>query len=184
MKQNIIIGALLLVIGIVLGLLVCRSCSTPEEVEIVQTDTVVVRDTIREYYPVETERKVVDTMRIVVRDTIRMKDTLYVSIPLEKKIYASSEYYAEISGYRPSLDYIEVFPKTTIIKECRTESVTKRHGLELGIEASYSTIFSLPLHLEYSYGLTKWLDVYGYAEYELLRKQFAVGAGTKIGIEW
>lgn len=63
MKQNIIIGALLLILGLVSGLFICRSCSTPKEIEIVQIDSVVVRDTIREYYPIEKEKKVVDTMR-------------------------------------------------------------------------------------------------------------------------
>ena len=62
-----------------------------------QIDSVVVRDTIREYYPIEKEKKVVDTMRIVVRDTVRIADTLYMSLPLEVKLYSTDEYYAEVS---------------------------------------------------------------------------------------
>ena len=92
MKQNIIIGALLLVLGIVSGLFICRSCSTPEEVEIVQIDSVVVRDTVREYYPVEIKTERIDTQLVVIRDTVRIADTLYMSLPLQRRTYKRDDF--------------------------------------------------------------------------------------------
>ena len=183
MKQNIIIGALLLILGLVLGLFICRSCSTPEKVEIVQIDSVVVRDTVREYYPVERERKVVDTMRIVVRDTVRIADTLYINLPLEVKLYFTDEYYAEVSGYRPSLDCIEVYPKTTIITQSVSKATTK-NTLSIGMETSYLNTVSIPIYLEYGRMLHKNVEIYGQAFYDLPLRQWGVGIGIKAEVEW
>lgn len=144
----------MLIVGIVLGLFLCRSCSTPERVEIVQIDSVVRVDTVREYYPIERERVVIDTTLIVVRDTLRVKDTLYMNLPLEKRMYASSEYYAEVSGYRPCLDYIEVYPRTTIITRSETVQPSKwsfSADLGLDIGKGHSAYLSPNLGLEVRY---------------------------------
>lgn len=183
MKKNIIIGALLLILGLVSGLFICRSCSTPEEAEIVQIDTVVVRDTIREYYPIEKEKKVVDTMRIVVRDTVRIADTLYMSLPLEVKLYSTDEYYAEVSGYRPSLDYIEVYPKTTIITQSVSKATTK-NTLSIGMETSYLNTVSIPIYLEYGRMLHKNVEIYGQIFYDLPGKQWGAGIGAEFKFDW
>lgn len=184
MKKNIIIGASLLIVGIVSGLFLCRSCSTPERVEIVQRDSVVVRDTVKEYYPVEIKTERVDTMRIVVRDTVRIKDTLYMNLQMQRRTYKRDDFYAEVTGYNPRLTYIEVYPETVYVTTEKIKPVTKRNALEFGIEVNYSTMFNIPLHLEYSHALTDVLSVYGYGEYELLRKKFGVGAGTKVAFGW
>lgn len=46
-------------------------------------------------------------------------DTAFVEIPVpvEVKTYADSTYRAQVSGYRPSLDWIEVYQKTTTITQ-------------------------------------------------------------------
>lgn len=141
-------------------------------------------DTVKESYPVPVRDEIVDTLRIVVRDTIRVKDTLYVNVPLEKKLYASSEYYAEVSGYRPSLDYIEVYPKTKIVKEYVSQPATNRNTLSFGIEPSYMNTLSIPIYLEYGRMLHKNIEIYGQIAYDLPSKSFGVGAGLKIQIGW
>ena len=181
MKRNIVIGALMLIVGMVIGWL-CRN-HFRDEVKMVQIDSVVFRDTIREYHPIEIRKEIVDTMLVIIRDTIRVKDTLYVSIPLEKKIYASSEYYAEISGYRPNLDYIEVFPKTTIITE-RIASKQPKNSIGVGVETSYMNALSIPIYLEYSYLLHKNVEIYGQIGYDLPSRRFGIGIGAKASIGW
>ena len=183
MKQNIIIGALLLIVGIVSGLFLCRSCDTPEKVEIVQIDSVVVRDTIREYYPVEIRTERIDTQLVVIRDTVRIADTLYMSLSIEKKLYASDEYYAEVSGYRPQLDYIEVYPKTIYITQSASKSAPK-NTLSLGLEMGYLNTPSIPIYLEYGRMLHKNIEIYGQVFYDLPGKQWGAGIGAEFKFDW
>ena len=105
----------------------------------VERDTIVVRDTIREYYPQEVERVVVKTERvevpIIVRDTIR--EVVEVEIPIEEKEYKSEEYRAVIGGYNPYLKIIEVYPRTQIVNATETITKRKRWGVSLGVQAGY-----------------------------------------------
>lgn len=183
MKQNIIIGALLLILGLVSGLFLCRSCSTPERVEIVQRDSVVVRDTIREYYPVEIKTERVDTMLLIVRDTVRIADTLYMNLPLQRRVYKRDDFYAEVTGYNPRLTYIEVYPETVYVT---TEKVSSRakNNIGLGIETSYLNTLSIPIYLEYGRMLHKNIEIYGQIAYDLPSKTFGAGIGIKAGIQW
>lgn len=105
----------------------------------VDRDTIVVRDTIREYYPQEVVRTVVRTERvevpIIVRDTIR--EVVEVEIPIEEKEYKSEEYYAVIGGYNPYLKSIEVYPRTEYINTNETITKRKRWGVSLGVQGGY-----------------------------------------------
>ena len=105
----------------------------------IERDTIIVRDTIREYYPQEVERVVVRTERvevpIIVRDTIR--EVIEVEIPIEEKEYKSEEYYAIIGGYMPYLKSIEVYPRTEYINATETITKRKRWGVSLGVQAGY-----------------------------------------------
>lgn len=141
-------------------------------------------DTVKELYPVSIREEIVDTLRIVIRDTVRVKDTLYMNLPLEKKLYASSEYYAEVSGYRPSLDYIEVYPKTKIVKEYISQPTTNRNTLSFGIEPSYMNTLSTPIYLEYGRMLHKNVEIYGQIAYDLPSKTFGAGIGAKVSVGW
>ena len=180
MKQNIIIGALLLIIGFVIGLL-CRSKDVERIVDI-QRDTTFLVDTHVIEKPILIDRLVTDSLLIAVRDTIRIHDTLYISLPKEVKIYAEKDYYAEVSGYEPSLDYLEVYPTTQFIKE--TQTVTRCNALTLGIEPSYLNNFSIPIYLEYERMLHKNVGIYGQIQYDLQTRLFGFGLGAKISIGW
>lgn len=180
--KRIIIGALLLIIGIVAGWLCRKPFIRPET--IIQRDTLVRVDTVKELYPVSIREEIVDTLRILIRDTIRVKDTLYMNLPIEKKLYSNSEYYAEVSGYRPSLDYIEVYPKTKIVKEYVSQPATNRNTLSFGIEPSYMNTLSIPIYLEYGRMLHKNVEIYSQIAYDLPSKSFGVGAGLKIGFDF
>lgn len=95
----------------------------PGPVEPGKVDTLVVvrRDTITVQKPVEIT-KYVDRVELVpVTDTLRIRDTLYLAQEREVKEYAGGDYKAVVSGIRPSLDEISVFPKT--VTQTVTETV-------------------------------------------------------------
>ena len=117
-----------------------RSTMKVEEVGTrIVRDTIVVRDTLREYYPKEVVRDVVRVERIevpvVVRDTTR--DTVWISLPIESREYKSEEYYTIVEGYNPMLKYIEVYPTTKYITTTETIKQKKRWGVSLGVQGGY-----------------------------------------------
>lgn len=169
-------------IGVLAGMWAHRQYHFRDEVEMVR-DTTFVTDTHIIEKPVVKEKHIKETLFVEVHDTTRIHDTLYLALPSETRVYTGEQYYAEISGYKPSLDRIEVYPKTAIITETKTiASDPKKHSISIGAELNYSNALSFPVQLEYAYKARSWLEVYGYTEYELLRKQFGIGAGTKMSL--
>lgn len=141
-NKLIAILALVIFVGCVVGAFFFGR-ATVKDTTIVSTkierDTIIVRDTIREYYPQEVERVVIRTERVevpIVRyDTIR--EVVEVEIPIEEKEYKSEEYYAVIGGYNPYLKSIEVYPKTSYITTTETVTKRKRWGVSLGVQGGY-----------------------------------------------
>lgn len=126
------LAALLLLSGYLLGR---RACRAPEPELVVQVDTLRIRDTVLVERPVPVEVRVVDTMLVAVTDTISISDTVYLRIPREIKQYEDSLFRAQVSGYRPTLDWIEVYPQTVYLtKVVKTQDV-RRWGL--GLQAGY-----------------------------------------------
>ena len=96
-------------------------------------DTLVVRDTLLVDHPVEVVKWRERVELLPVRDTIRIADSVFVEVPIESKIYADSTYRAQVSGWHPSLDWIEVYQRTQIV----TQYVEKRSkGWHIGVGAS------------------------------------------------
>jgi hypothetical protein len=107
----------------------------------VERDTIIVRDTLRESYPVEVEREVVRTeykyLTRVERDTITLRDTILVEIPIEEKEYKGKDYRAVVGGYNPYLKSIEVYPTTKIVTTTETIKERKRWGFSVGAQGGY-----------------------------------------------
>ena len=143
--KKILIYIAIVILSFVIGLL-CRPQHIRESIERI-TDTVVVIDTQVIEKPVLVERTHKESLLIQVRDTVRIKDTVYISLPMESKTYKGDGYMAIVSGYKPSLDRIEVYPKTKVIRESITQTVTKRNRLALGIEANYIYTPYIPVYL-------------------------------------
>lgn len=103
-----------------------------------KTDTLVVRDTITVQNPVYLT-KYVDRVELVpVTDTLRIRDTLYIAQEREVREYAGEDYHATVSGIRPSLDEISVFPKTvtqTITQTVQVSGPQKWHRIGWGVAA-------------------------------------------------
>lgn len=182
MKKNIIIAAVIFIVGIVVGLL-CRP-KQYIDTTIVQRDTTIVRDTITIEKPVLVERTYYDSLYVAVRDTIRIKDSVFVPIPIEKKIYKGEDYLAEISGYKANLERIEVYPKTEIITETRREVIRHKNYLSVGTEVGYVSNIHNYIYLEYDRMLHKNISLYGKFCYDLPTgyKGVVVGVKAQIGL--
>ena len=182
MMKKYIPYILVLVVGFVIGIL-CRPRHIREVTKVV-TDTLVVIDTQIIEKPVLVARTVKDSLLVAVHDTTRIHDTLYIALPMEKKIYKGEDYLAEISGYKPSLDRIEVYPKNTIITETITQSVTNRNALALGLEANYINSPYIPIYLEYERMLHKNASFYARVLYDIPSQSYGFGLGAKVSIGW
>lgn len=172
---------IVLLVGAVIGWL-CRPNSIERIVDI-QRDTIVKIDTHIVEKPVVVQTYIKDSLLIEVRDTIRLMDTLYISLPREVKVYAGDEYYAEVSGYRPNLDYIEIYPKTTTITQTIAERMPKNF-VSAGIEAQYINAFALPIYAEYERIVLPNVGIYGRGMYDLHTKMFGAGVGARFRFGW
>lgn len=79
-----------------------------------QRDTLVIRDTVRLETPKPITETIIRIDTLTLSDTLRLSDTVYVEIPITSKVYEDSLYKAWVSGYRASLDSIEVYPVRTV----------------------------------------------------------------------
>ena len=105
-----------------------------------KADTVRIRDTIRVPHPVPVTSRIVDSIPVPVpvTDTLWLHDTLYVSLPREQRTYTDCTYTAWISGYRPQLDSIQIYPQTTTITNTTTITHKPKKPLfSIGIQAGY-----------------------------------------------
>jgi hypothetical protein len=141
MNKLIAILALIIFVGCVVGAFFFGRATTRTDIvrTEVERDTIVVRDTIVQYYPQEVARVVVKTERvevpIVVRDTIR--EVVEVELPIEEREYKSEEYKDVVQGYNPILKSIEVYPRTSYITTTETIKERKRWGVSLGVQGGY-----------------------------------------------
>ena len=132
----ILLAALALAGSYLLG----RRSVKPEIVEIHRTDTVVVRDTVRETVLVPEVRYLtrVDTVLLKVPgDAVKVP----VLVPISRKVYEGEDYRAVVSGFRASLDTLDIFRKTqtvtnTVVQRVEVPGKPKRWGI--GVSAGYA----------------------------------------------
>lgn len=182
MKKNIIIASILLLVGIVLGLL-CRPARYVETT-IVQRDTTLVHDTITIEKPVLVEKVRKETVLVHVHDTITVNDSIFVAVPIEKKTYKGEDYLAEISGYRASLDRIEVYAKTQYVTETRREIIRHKNYISAGVEVGMVDNFSAPIYFEYKRMLHKNVGVYGRVMHDVANGCNGVSVGVQAQFGW
>ena len=115
--KNVVIALALIAAAFLLG----RRSVKPEIVKIHRTDTVVVRDTVRETVLVPKVRYLtrVDTVLLPVPgDTVEVP----VLVPISRNVYEGEDYRAVVSGFRASLDTLDIFRKTQTV----TNTVVQR----------------------------------------------------------
>lgn len=168
--KKILISVVLILVAGLIGYVTGRS-HVHDIDQTVKVDTLIVYDTIKIDKPVEVRYvQTTRTIRVPVRDTIRLKDTTYMVLPKEEKEYRDSQYYAKVSGYQPSLDYIEVYPKTTTIS--KTETI---------VQSRSPLYYSLDLQLDYGSIGYKYLQPSVGAE--LGYKKWAIEAAAGLNVE-
>ena len=134
--KNVVIALALIAVAFLLG----RRSVKPEIVKIHRTDTVVVRDTVRETVLVPKVRYLtrVDTVLLPVPgDTVEVP----VLVPISRKVYEGEDYRAVVSGFRASLDTLDIFRKTqtvtnTVVQRVEVPGKPKRWGI--GVSAGYA----------------------------------------------
>lgn len=135
--KSVIIAAVIVIAVGLAGYVVGRR-HFREVTKMLQVDTLVWHDTIRVSGPVEIRSiRTTDTLIVPIIDTLRVRDTVYLVMNRQIKEYRDSLYYARVSGYDPSLDYIEVYPKTTTISKMETttqKSSPWRYGVDVGLD--------------------------------------------------
>jgi hypothetical protein len=114
-----------------------RYTATPERIlaESVRIDTLILRDTVTIHAPHYVHRHTRDTIRISIREVVH--DTVSVYLPRETVIYEDARYRAEVSGYEPSLDRIDIYAQTQVVTKGVTQMVKKKTRWGIGISAGY-----------------------------------------------
>lgn len=148
-----------ILVCLLLGILVWMQCN-PHDPSTVYTkgDTVKLRDTIVDIVllPVKETLKRTDTVYLpILIDTTIDKtikgDTVPVLIPITSKEYKTNDYRAIVSGYKPSLDFMEVYGEKEIII---LKPKNKRWGLGLQTGCSYPGGWYVGVGI--SYNLVMW----------------------------
>ena len=103
-----------------------------DTVEIVKVDTFTRIDTVTKWYPKLVEVKVRDTIYIPI-DSIKTEGNS-ILLPRETKTYEDSTYRAVVSGYKPSLDTLMVYPKTTYIVTEKVREIEKKQRFNIGLQ--------------------------------------------------
>lgn len=177
-------------IGVLLGHFLHVALPSKQEPFVEEkADTVFVHDTFTIEKPApkdSNENKVIDTMYVAVTDTVVKNDTTYIPLPRESKTYGDDRFTAVVSGYKPSLDRLELYIESqTVTKYLIPEpQKPKMNFLSAGIEAAYVGNFSLPIYLEYERMLHENVGVYGKAGYDLATKNIGAGIGIRARFGW
>lgn len=118
-----------------------RYTAKPETIleERERIDTLVIRDTITHHVPHYVYKHTRDTIRVPVPvpGPEPERDTIYVNLPRETKVYEDARYRAEVSGYQPSLDRIDIYTQTQVVTKDVTQVVKQKTRWGLGISAGY-----------------------------------------------
>lgn len=148
-KLIVYLGGILITLCLVGAFFLGRATKRVDTISTtIERDTIVVRDTLREYFPREVSSKHIRTENaflrlslrmplIMLRDTVTEVDSVLVEVPIEEREYKGDEYYAVVGGYDPYLKSIEVYPRTSYITTTETIKQRKRWGVSLGVQGGY-----------------------------------------------
>ena len=131
-------GALALLGGAVLwGYSRGKAAIPPPEIV---RDTVTFRDTIAFAEPYPVYHYITDTLEVEVVTVQR--DTVVAMLPREEVTYQDSSYTAIVSGIRPKLDYLAIYPEVKYITEVQRVEVPKANRWGLGLQAGWGGVLA------------------------------------------
>lgn len=182
MKQTIIyiaVGIVALAAGVGAGWL-WRGSRPPQTEYLVQSDTLYIRDTIRENKPVLKAEIVIEGAEITIEDSLVIRRGDFIVLPRMQRYYSSEDYEAWVSGYNPRLDSVNVFRSTAYITNTVTE-VPKTNCIALESSASWCGAWGVSVSAQYTH---EWRRFYagGGIGYDFIRKSplIEVTAGIPI----
>lgn len=148
-----------ILVCLLIGLIVWMQCNPHDPSTVyIKGDTVRIRDTIRDTIPIPVKEtlKRTDTVYLpILIDTTTYRtvegDSVPVLIPITSKEYKTDDYRAVVSGYKPSLDSMEVYREKEIIT---LKPKRKRWGL--GLQVGYGYPSGLYVGGGVSYNLFMW----------------------------
>ena len=152
--KDIIIIASGFAVGLILSHRVFRK---PLETQVItKVDTCVVTDTIVREKPVFVHSYIHDTIRTYF--TTIEHDTVQVDVPIERRVYEEDSLYrAVVSGWRPRLDSLTIYPTTTTVTITNTilpKSAKWLFGITAGPSVLATPSGSVHAGLGASVGLT------------------------------
>lgn len=183
MKKILLIAA---IIGAgLLGCLLGRN-HFREVTQMVVVDTLNVHDTAFIEKPIIKETRVVETMYVAVHDTIVKNDTTYLALPRESKTYGDDRYTAVVSGYKPSLDRLEIYSENQTVTKYLIPDAKKddKNFISAGFRIQQFEYLSAPIYLRYERLLHKNIGIYGEILYEIPRQNYGVSVGLEARIGW
>ena len=106
-----------ILVCLLLGMIVWMRCNPHDPSTVyIKGDTVRIRDTIRDTIPKPAKRtpKRIDTVYLpilidITTDRTVEGDSIPVLVPITSKEYKTDDYRAVVSGYKPSLDSMEIY---------------------------------------------------------------------------
>lgn len=194
MKKDIIIGALLLILGCIIGLII-RPDHFCDSTKMLQIDTVYATkyysrlELVSNTYKLDIPKIGCQEYVYVAADsaTVIYKDSIkYVMLPREYYYTSMDDVEIWHSGIDSTIDSLNVFKKNMVISktETTTQSVTMRNTLAFGFEMQYNGTASIPIYLEYSHLLHKNVEMSGKVIYDFPSKNICAGMGIKVLFGW
>ena len=104
-----------------------------------KADTVFIRDTFLIRQPAPSAKRITDTLLLTITqtDTLTIHDTLYLSLPREQRIYSDDNYTAWVSGFRPCLDSLKIYPQHQVITNTVTYPKPRPKRWGIGLQVGY-----------------------------------------------
>ena len=179
-------------LGVALSvMLFTRYISLRDDAVIVQTDTIVVFDTVR-YGSDEIVTERVESTRVeyvyvtlpseVVERVVR--DTTFIEVPVLREHYYSEVDDVRIwhSGIASSIDSLENVRQTKVV----TNKVVKdiKHTIGIYANLGYSSGLSVPIGISYTYHPKRWLGVGVKAEYDLAQDHINAMGTLEFSLGW
>ncbi|RHJ83011.1 DUF6808 domain-containing protein [Parabacteroides sp. AM08-6] len=123
---------------VLLVLILCASCffagrySKSTDIKLVETTDTLIKPIPEPSYIVDIGEVEIPYPVVIYRngDTVREHDTIYIPIPITRKVYETGDYRAVISGFMPNLDTMAIYQKKEIIYQ-------KNRRWGLGITVGY-----------------------------------------------
>ncbi len=123
----------------------------------VKVDTLWRVDTVKVPKPVPVTKWLKDTTYIPVTDTVLVQrnDTTFIPVPIETTRYAGEDYEAWVSGFKASLDSINIFRPTAVVEKQVPVYISRKWGigLQAGVTWNKDTKFTPYVGVGLSYNL-------------------------------